>query len=341
VKDTTPRAQLRQLVEGYWASQVVGVAARLALADHLARGPMPLDELAEVTGAHPGALSRLLRACAAIGLTELLDGGAYALTPLGACLRSGERSLRHVAIAFTGPAFWLPWGRLCETVQTGLAAAPETLGCDLYAYLERNPAEGACFGAAMAEETALVGHDLVARYDVSRFTRIVDIGGGLGELLAVLLAASPAATGVLFDRPDVVPGAREALAARGFGDRVQVVGGDFFSDVPPRGDLYVLKGVLCDWGEDEQATRILRNCWRAAARDSSLLVIDPIPAGGEPSRQDLGDLACLVTAGGHPSRPMDEYRRLLEEAGYGVTGSLPLPGGMTVVEARRSDGPGA
>lgn len=85
-------------------------------------------------------------------------------------------------------------------------------------------------GSISAEASAAVAR----RYDVAPFRRIVDVGGSQGVLLAGLLPAAPSATGVRFDLPKVVNGAREVLAASGQANRVELAGGDFFEQVPRR-----------------------------------------------------------------------------------------------------------
>ena len=45
-----------------WVSQAVYAAAELGIADALARGPLPLNELANRVGADADALKRLMRA---------------------------------------------------------------------------------------------------------------------------------------------------------------------------------------------------------------------------------------------------------------------------------------
>src|SRR4051794_38148465 len=83
-----PAAALRRLTNGYQVSQAIHVAAVLGLADELAAGPRASDDLAAATGTHPGALYRLLRALAAVGLLEEHDERRFALAPLGEPLRS-------------------------------------------------------------------------------------------------------------------------------------------------------------------------------------------------------------------------------------------------------------
>lgn len=62
---------------------------------------------------------------------------------------------------------------------------------------------------------------------------------------------------MLFDLPDVVAEAPALLRQLGVGGRVDIVGGSFF-DSAPEGDVYVLKHVIHDWGDDD-AVSILRN----------------------------------------------------------------------------------
>ncbi len=45
---------------------------------------------------------------------------------------------------------------------------------------------------------------ILGAYDFSRFSIIGDIGGGRGHLLRAILHATPLASGVLFDQPQVI-----------------------------------------------------------------------------------------------------------------------------------------
>jgi SAM-dependent methyltransferase len=251
------------VITGYWISQVCGATARLGLADHLAGSSATIPELAQATSADPDGLSRLLRAGATIGLFAETVRDRFSVIPLGAELTSGQASgsLRDIAIALTAPGHWLPWGLLPEAVACGQPQDTAALGTDVWAYYAAHPEEGAHFARAMGSISAEASAAVLACWDATRFRRIVDVGGSQGILLAGLLDAAPSATGVLFDRPEVADGARTSLAR--LAGRVDVIGGDFLDEVPPGGDLYVLKSVLHDW-DDQRALQILRNVHRAA-----------------------------------------------------------------------------
>ena len=60
--------RLMRLIDGFMATQLLYVAAKLGIADELAGGPKSATELAESTGADPAALYRVLRALAAAPL---------------------------------------------------------------------------------------------------------------------------------------------------------------------------------------------------------------------------------------------------------------------------------
>jgi hypothetical protein len=66
-------AEVAQILPRHWNAQIVGTAARLRIADHLAAGPRNLAELAEATGAHREALGRFLRACLTVGIVRERD----------------------------------------------------------------------------------------------------------------------------------------------------------------------------------------------------------------------------------------------------------------------------
>jgi hypothetical protein len=53
----------------------------------------------------------------------------------------------------------------------------------------------------MAGRAVAEARDVVAAYDFTPYRTIVDVGGGRGILLAVILDSAPRATGILLDRP--------------------------------------------------------------------------------------------------------------------------------------------
>jgi SAM-dependent methyltransferase len=163
---------------------------------------------------------------------------------------------------------------------------------------------------------------------------VVDVGGGNGTLLAVLLTANPALRGVLFDQPAVVSDAERVFTAAGVSARARWVGGDFFSDLPSDGDTYLLKSVLHNW-TDADAQRILECCHRAMAPGARLLVAERIvPADAGPSEAKLFDINMLVVLGGR-ERTEADYHRLLEASGFAVRRVIETKSPVGIIAAER------
>lgn len=329
--EVMPQQRMLELLSGYWVTQLIAVFARLGLADALARGPLDVEALARGCQASPSGLARLLAACAAQGLVALDADGRYRLTALGGTLRSGRLgSLRDYAMTMAAPAHWQSWALLLEAVRSDAPVSTAALGCELWSHYARHPDEAACFSRAMGELSQLVALDLVNVCDLGGARCVVDVGGAHGVLLAAVLQRLPQARGVLFDRDAVIAAARTALAPD-LRERIGFVAGDFLEEVPA-GDLYLLKQILHDY-DDGTCLRILRNIRRAAAAGARLLIAEmPLPAPGAPSPAWLVDLNMLVLLGGR-ERSSADYARLLADAGFRLTRTLPLRGGFAALEA--------
>ena len=121
-------ATLRQLIMGFRVTQLIYVAAKLGLADHLEQGPQTPHALAQAVGADPQALYRLLRALASIGLFAETADGAFGLTPLAQVLQTNQAgSLRGLAILYGEEWLWQAYGHMLYSVQTGRPAAAAEL----------------------------------------------------------------------------------------------------------------------------------------------------------------------------------------------------------------------
>jgi hypothetical protein len=167
----------------------------------------------------------------------------------------------------------------------------------------------------MAAASRFTAPFVIAGYDFGACTRVCDVGGGTGTLLAEILVAFPQLLGVVFDRPVVVAGADDELAARGVADRCEVVGGDFFSAVPAGSDLYVLQSIVHDW-DDESAIRILTRVREAMTPGARVLLLEGVvPSSGVAHPSKYADLLMLVLTGRGRERTVDEYRALAARAG--------------------------
>ena len=331
-------ATLMPLINGFMASRLVQVAAELAIADRLADGAKTSEALARETDTHAPSLHRLLRALASLGVLDEVDIGCFALTALGASLRSGAAdSVRNFALMSGSERVWRVWSDLLYSIRTGEPATPHLYGVGVFEYLATHPQEAAIFNAAMAEVTRRVTDAVVAACDFRRFRSIVDVGGGNGALIAAILVATPKLKGVVFDLPSGSAEALRQLAAAGVADRSEVVAGDFFRSVPVGADAYILKNIIHDW-DDERAVEILKSCRRAIEASGKLLLIERVmpekmEASARLQQMALLDVHMLVGPGGR-ERTEADFRKLFAAAGFRWATAAPLPGdfGPSLVE---------
>jgi SAM-dependent methyltransferase len=316
-----PAQLLLDHIRGAWVAPAVCAAAELGVADALAGGPRDADALAEVVGAHPGALYRLLRALADLGVLRELEGRVFALTEAGELLRRDHpESLRGFAVMLGSRWHRRAWSGLADAVRTGESAFERAFG-PAFAYFRDHPEAGEVLNDAMTSVSSALVWPAVREHDFSPYGTIVDVGGGHGALLARILAAHPKSNGVLFDLPHVIEGAGEPLARAGVMDRCVLMGGDFFTMVPPGGDAYLLCNIVHDWGDDD-AARILANCRKAMTGEGRVLLVEAVipDPPREPAAATVIDLEMLVIARGARQRTASEFAELFGRAGLRLTG---------------------
>ena len=325
--------RLRQLIMGFRITQLIHVAAKLGLADHLAARPQTAAELAPLVAAKPGPLYRLLRALASVGVFTESTGGVFEMTPMAHLLR-GDRpgSLRSTAVLYGDEVVWDAYGRLSHAVTSDRPAFDHLYGQPFYDYLGRHPATAALFNEAMTGFSEQEAGAILAAWDFPAVRTIVDVGGGQGALAAALLRAHPGLQAVIFDQSPPGDDARRLFADPAIQGRASFAQGDFFTAVPEGADLYVLKSIIHNWS-DPAAVAILRVCRAAMPPHGRLLLAERVvPPGNEPGEAKLFDINMLVTAGGQ-ERTEAEYAKLFQAAGFEMTRVIPTRSPLSLAEA--------
>ena len=334
--DASSSAAMLQMISNFWASRALYIAAKLGLADLLQENqPLSSEELAEATNTHAASLYRVLRALTSVGVFIEDEHRRFSLTPLAATLRSDiPGSLRAFTIAQLGEDHYPAWGEFLHSVKTGETAFDHCFGMDIWQHRARNAEDSKLFDEAMTNFSSMVNAAIVANYDFSSFSNIVDIGGGNGSLITSILKANVKTKGVLFDLPHVVTRAQAYINNVGLAERCTVTAGDIFKAVPSGGDAYTMKWIIHDWDEQKSIT-ILKNCHRAMHENSKLLLIEAIiPRDNAASFHKLLDLNMLVMTGGW-EREETAYRALLAAAGFRMTRIIPTAFEICVIESVR------
>jgi predicted transcriptional regulator/predicted O-methyltransferase YrrM len=324
---------LLEMMYGYQKSQALFVAAKLGIADILSNGSKTADELAKATGVNSRSIYHLMRMLISVGVFSTEDNDKFQLNPMGKHLLTGTSdSLRGTVMAM-GDEIYQAWGNLLYGIKTGKTAFNHTFNRDLYSYLKQDSEASLNFNEWMKETTREWLLPVLEAYDFSEVKTLVDVGGSIGTLTAVILNANPKMQAILFDREDVVVGAQQVLEGAGVADRCQIVGGNFFDAVLPDGDLYLISRVLLNW-DDTDAIKILTNCYQAMTVKDRLVVVDfMLPKGQMSPFIGLSSLNVFIM-GGTFMRTEDEFYNLLSSAGFKVTNTIKTRGPVSAIEAK-------
>ncbi|GAA1255799.1 methyltransferase [Kitasatospora nipponensis] len=326
----TPAAYL-PLLFGFALNQIAGTVSRLGIPDALGDSALTAEELAELSGAHPGFLLRLLRASATAGLLTVDAQGRFALTTLGGMYRTDSPVHAAPLDAMHASApIWQAWGALEESVRTGKPAFDLVHGEGLFDFLKGAPELAPIFHNAMAAGSGVQLPAITSGFDFTGFKHVIDVGGGNGTHLAAVLAANPGLRGTVFDTTNGVQDAPGVLAAAGVADRCEIASGSFFESVPAGADGYLLKNILHDW-DDASSKIILDNIKAGLAKGGRIVVFSSVLAEGrqnEDPMEALGaalfDIEMMVVTTGR-ERTLTEFEQLFAASGLKLAKVTPLP----------------
>jgi SAM-dependent methyltransferase len=335
---SSPDSLLVQLSLSPYVLQALNTITQLNIPDRLADGPKTAEELAQETRLHARSLYRILSFLASFNALAQDEQGAFSLTPLSDTLRTDHPHSLHDWLLFTNESWrWDVARAMMQVASTGKNAY-DTLyqKKNIYQAFTDHPEWGQFFNIAMKSLSSSLPDAVVETYDFSSAQTVVDLGAGMGDLIATILKANPTVQGILFDLPHIVPESQKFLENHGVADRCQVVGGNFLESVPEGGNIYIISFLLMDW-TDEDCITIMKNCHRAMVPGGKLLIIEPI-LEAERSRPfaNFMDIIMLMETSG-VVRTEEQWKELVQAAGFAEpdfkpTGAL----GFDVIESQKT-----
>jgi SAM-dependent methyltransferase len=308
----------------------IRVAATLSLVERAGSAGATAERLASETGTSAPALRRLLDHLVTVGVFDLdRESGRYRPTDLGAQLSEdapeGIKPLLDINCA--GGRADLAFVELLGSITTGAPAYVHRYGRDFWSDLDARPELRRSFDAQMNWRFQVQAPQIARRFDWSRFSEILDVGGGDGTVLAAILHAHPDLRGRILDLSPATTAAIDRFAAAGLGDRAGAVSGSFFDPLPVGADAYLLSDILHNW-DDDHARTILAGCRRAAAPNGTVVVIELVWGQGADTAIDLFMLMCF----GGRERTVDELAGLAADSGLVLQGWGPVAEGRTALE---------
>jgi len=317
----------------FWVLAAIRVAAELDIAEILEKEPLSIERLAERTGTNTEALFRLMRALTSENIFKRTKTGLYRNTRFSQVLREGKGSLRYTLMQHLGTINWTVLNDLSYSIKTGKSAFSKVYGMKIYDYLSQHPEESLLFDRSMTNLSEVSNEPLLSAYDFSKYDLIADIGGGEGLLLSSILFKNKNAKGILFDLPEGLINAGVMLNKFGVSDRVKVINGSFFSEVPAGADIYILKNIIHNWSF-EDSIKILANIRKVMLPHSKVLILEMIlDEGNKAFFGKLIDLQMMVFMEEGKERTQKEFEALLLQARFKVNRIVNTIAPISVIEA--------
>lgn len=301
------------LIEAFRRSKTMFAAVSMGVFDRLSAGPASAQQLRR-PGEDPSAFDRFLDACVSLCLLEK-HGGLYANSPVAdAYLRRDSPNTLTGYINYSNDVLWQIWTHLEDGIREGTNRWKQAFNLDgplfsAYYSTEERKRE---FLLGMHGHGRMSSPGIAAAFDLSRFRRVVDLGGATGHLPVAILERYPAMEAAVFDLPQVIASARQFTQ----GTRVELIAGDFFTGQLPSADLYSLGLILHDWG-DEKVRLLLARIYEALPKGGGLLIAERLLHDDllGPVSTHMQSLNMLLATEGR-ERSFGQYSELLSEAGF-------------------------
>ncbi len=331
--NSPPPLAMRQLLFGKQLAYALSGVARLGVADHMDETAQPVEAIASRCGAHAPSLYRVMRMLAGFGVFNEGPPRHFALTKMGELLKTATPgSLRYTAMMFGEEFSTRAYEHFSECLRTGGDGVTAAYGKGIWEVLAERPGQRETFQHAMTASSASASQAIVEAYDFSGITRLADVGGGHGLLLAAILRANPGMQGVLFDRPEVVAAVPDDRFA-GCDGRIAIEAGSFFERVPGGCDAYLMKHIIHDWS-DEHCRNILTLMRDKLPKTGRVLVCEMVVTDEPgPTPAKLLDIEMLVMTVGGKERTAEEFGALFADCGLRLSRIVPTVNPIAVIEA--------
>ena len=228
--------ELLEIAYSFEKARVFLTACEFGVFDTLGDDFKTAEEVAEVVKAHPKALGRLMNALVSMNLLDK-KSGKYCNT-----------KLTNAYLVKANPNFignlkyindiWNRWSNLTESIKTGTAVNYIEPGNRPKEQLEE-------FISAMHWRANFQAPELIKMINLSKVTKILDLGGGSGAYAVEMAKAKQNIDAYVFDLPEVVPIAEKYIQFKGFDGKVKTIAGNFKTDKIGKGyDLVFVSHIL-------------------------------------------------------------------------------------------------
>ncbi|NRN29506.1 methyltransferase [Photorhabdus heterorhabditis] len=255
---------LTELIRSYRKSAAIYALVNTGLSVHLKDGIyVDIGELSHKCGIDNSRLSRLCDFLIEIGVLVSNNHGV-ALSDECSAL-ADPNSLESLLVKHEISSYnWNSWLAYPESLlkNDNKSAFEITHGKPFFEYLDNNKLIKSNFDSLMSRNSDKLAKKLLEIYDFNKHNKILDLGGGEGNLLVKINEKVKGKHYTVLDRYNEIP----------ISEDMDFINGDFLKSVPSGYDLYILKNVIHNWSDDDSIL-ILKNCRKAMDDNATLLLI--------------------------------------------------------------------
>ncbi|KAK9093711.1 hypothetical protein Scep_025180 [Stephania cephalantha] len=270
----------------------------------------------------------------------------YGLTPISTHFVPDQYgvSLGPLFMFYHDKVLMESWSYLKDRVLEGSVPFNMAHGMEIFDYMASDERFRRVFNEGLYNHSVHVMGDLLDMYKGFQegvVGVVVDVGGGTGASMKMLVSKYPQIKGINFDLPHVIADAPPYPGKSILPARVKHVSGDMFKGVP-NGDIMFMKFILHSF-DDEHCVAILKNCWNALPRHGKLLIAEYVLPSTNISEfpDDASRLAftldamMLVYRAGGKERTLVEYEELGKRAGFHGMKAFPCSLGIMAMELQK------
>ncbi|CAH2070010.1 unnamed protein product [Thlaspi arvense] len=302
-------------------------AIELDLLEIMARNSSPMSpseiasHLPTKNSEAPVLLDRILRLLAAYSILTCsvltLPGGVeriYGLGPVCKYLTKNEDGVSLAALCLLNhdKVFMESWYHLKDAILDGGIPNNKAYGMSAFEYHGTDLRFNKIFNNAMSNHSTITMKKILETYNgFEGLTSLVDVGGGIGSTLKMIVSKYPDLKGINFDLPHVI---EDAPSHPG----IEHVGGDMFVSVP-KGDAIFMKWICHDWS-DEHCVK-LKNCYETLPENGKVILAEcivPETPDSSLSTKQVVHADCIMMAlnPGGKERTEKEFEALAKASGF-------------------------
>ncbi|MCF6248861.1 MAG: DUF2284 domain-containing protein [Desulfobacula sp.] len=278
---------LEDLSCAYWYSEVLFAALELKIFMYIDKGAASLQSLAKEALCNESELFRLLRCMERMTLVVSYED-KWSNCQVSSMYLVPDKEA-YMGDFFLYRHYMRPnWAKLSESVSSTKSIAPRELG-----YQERNFLYVKSMDTLVKQKAVEVA-ELIYTQNVNG--PILDLGGGAGSMIRLLLTDQDNCDAVLFELPEVIEAAKELYPKESDWVGIKTLSGDFrthkFDEVF---GLIIMSNFLHAYGPDE-AKDLLQKAVSLLGANGKIIIHDYFPdrRGANPQKGALYDLSMML-----------------------------------------------